>query len=121
MASSQVKGIDELTRKLAALAKKATPQQLEAALRSGALLIEGDAKRLAPYLTGTLRRSIHTETSSDRGGAQARVGTNVEYAPHLEFGTRRQRPQPYLRPAFDGAKNRVRQEVADALKDMVKP
>lgn len=31
----------------------------------------------------------------------AHVGTNVEYAPYVEYGTRRMGAQPYLRPAMD--------------------
>lgn len=33
------------------------------------------------------------------GDAVYLVGTNVEYSIYVEFGTSRQRPQPYLRPA----------------------
>ena len=29
------------------------------------------------------------------------IGTNVEYAPYVEFGTRRMDPQPYLFPAVE--------------------
>ena len=32
---------------------------------------------------------------------EAYVGTNLEYAPYQEFGTRTMTPQPYLRPAID--------------------
>ena len=31
------------------------------------------------------------------------VGTNVAYAPHVEFGTVRQSAQPFLRPALGAA------------------
>lgn len=34
---------------------------LKTALRAGAEIIRVDASRRAPYKTGTLRRSIHTE------------------------------------------------------------
>lgn len=37
--------------------------------------------------------------------ATAWVGTNVFYAPYVEYGTRRQQPQPYLRPALDVVRN----------------
>ena len=37
-----------------------------------------------------------------KGGeiAVIRIGSNVEYAPFLEFGTERNRPQPFLLPAY---------------------
>ena len=48
--------------------------------------------------------------------AHARIGTNIEYGPHVELGTSRQRAQPYLRPAYDEKRNEALQEVANALK-----
>ena len=53
------------------------------ALRKSCLLVEEDAKKLCPVETGTLRRSIHTTLHSDYG----EVGTNLHYAPYVEFGT----------------------------------
>jgi HK97 gp10 family phage protein len=58
--------------------------------------------------TGTLRNSIaHEVVSSQR----VRVGTNVEYAPFLEFGTARMAPRPFMRPALAMS----RQQMADAI------
>lgn len=79
--------------------------------------------------TGRLRASISTnwvESSMGRGlvGSQADtsegvgkpekedrfvvvVGTNVKYAPYLEFGTRRMGPRPFVRPAFDRMRHRL--------------
>lgn len=37
------------------------------------------------------------------GTAEYRVGTNVEYAVYVEFGTSSQEAQPYLRPAVEQA------------------
>lgn len=59
------------------------------------LTAEGFAKKLAPVDTGRLRNSITHETDDNA----AYIGTNVEYAPHVEFGTIHQKAQPYLRPA----------------------
>lgn len=78
------------------------------------LLVEGDAKRLCPVDTGRLRSSITTEIKYGRNNPIASVGTNVEYAPYVEFGTGErgdqsvdhridwlgQPPHPYLRPAL---------------------
>jgi len=35
------------------------------------------------------------------------VGTNVEYAPYVEYGTKRMKKQPYLRPAMDENGDRI--------------
>lgn len=56
------------------------------------------AKQLCPVDTGRLRNSItHEQYDTDT----EIVGTNVEYAPFVELGTRRQKAQPYLRPAAE--------------------
>lgn len=116
-----MRGDDELVATLRKLAGKATKAQARAALMAGALPIQTAAVQKAPVLTGTLRRSIHTETAETADGAVARVGTNVEYAPHQEFGTSRMAGQPYLRPAYDEKKNEALREIGRALTEMVTP
>lgn len=120
-ASAKLRGDDELVAKLQKLAGKATKAQARAALMAGALPIQTAAVQKAPVLTGTLRRSIHTETAETSDGAVARVGTNVEYAPAQEFGTSRMAGQPYLRPAYDEKKGEALRETARALTEMVTP
>lgn len=116
-----VRGDAELAAKLRRLAGKATPAQARAALMAGGLPIQTAAAQKARVRTGTLRRSIHTETAETSEGAVARVGTNVEYAPHQEFGTSRMSGQPYLRPAYDEKRGEALKEIAGALKEMVTP
>lgn len=116
-----IRGIDELIGKFQALADEATPAQLRAALMVGAMPIQTAAVQKAPVLTGTLRSSIHTETAETDNGAVARIGTNVEYAIHQEFGTRKMAAQPYLRPAFDEQRDAALDEIGRALTKMVTP
>lgn len=71
-------------------------------LRRG-IRVETLAKRLCPVDTGRLRSSITHALGKDSRSIYCDVGTNVEYAPYVEFGTSRQRPQPYLRPALGAA------------------
>lgn len=118
---AEVKGVKQLNVKLNGLIKKASGAQLATALRAGGLVIEVPAKAKAPVLTSNLRRSIHTEVSSSGERAEARIGTNVEYGPHVEFGTSRQPAQPYLRPAYDENKGKAIDEVADVLKELATP
>lgn len=118
---AKVEGVDELVKKLQAMADKATPSQLRAALLAGAQPIQSVAVQKAPVLTGTLRRSIHTETTETKDGAVARIGTNVEYAIHQEFGTSRMRGTPFLRPAFNEQQRAALGEIKRALEVMVRP
>ena len=62
-----------------------------------ALNIDREAKKLVPVDTGRLKTSI----GIDRGEMMADIGTNVYYAPYVEFGTSRQSAQPYLIPSFE--------------------
>jgi HK97 gp10 family phage protein len=55
------------------------------------------------YVGGTLRSSLTWELVSEGGGLSAKVGTNVEYAPFVELGTRYMKAQPYLVPALQEA------------------
>lgn len=74
-------------------------------LARGAVKVTRRAKELAPVDTGRLRSSIANEIGHDDRGLVARIGTDVTYARHVEFGTRRMRAQPFLRPALDAARS----------------
>jgi len=60
--------------------------------------IEGRAKLKAPVDTGYLQNSIR---SSRVGPTSWKIEAGAEYAAHVEYGTRFQAAQPYLRPALD--------------------
>ncbi len=83
----EVKGLQELSKKMRDLAKT-----VPGILPKVALLIENQAKinasgRPGPKVqTGRLRASITTELDSGRPPQWARVGTNVQYASFVEFG-----------------------------------
>jgi HK97 gp10 family phage protein len=64
-----------------------------------AALAEREAKARAPVRTGKLRNGItgrHEDTT-------AILENGVEYAPHVEFGTRHTRAQPHMRPGMEAA------------------
>lgn len=52
-------------------------------LTQACMLVESSAKEKCPVNTGNLRNSITYEINDNVGI----VGTNVEYAPYVEFGT----------------------------------
>lgn len=72
-------------------------------LQRRALQVDRAAKRLCPVDTGRLRSSITNELGADAEGLLATVGTNVEYAPHIELGTSKMAAQPFLLPALEAA------------------
>lgn len=97
---------------------------MDRALPTIGLFLQGEAMVRVPVKSGRLRGSLTHATS--RGQSNARhpakptdvvnrpydkeevwVGTNVEYAPYVEYGTKRMKAQPYLRPALDDNRDRV--------------
>jgi len=121
-------------------------KRIKKALRKAALMVERSAKKEAPVLTGTLKRSIisnwygasaarqiawsdELKVVKDKKTGQPRtvrvkagksrieppksrmaiVGTNVEYAPYVEMGTRFWPGKPYLRPALEMNKDKIKQ------------
>ena len=105
----------ELANKLRSYSSKAE-MQLEKAVLKGALKIEGDAKRRCAVDTGYLRASITHQFYKQGSEPFALVGTNTDYAPHLEEGTSRQAPQPYMRPAFEENIGEIQQDIKAAFK-----
>lgn len=52
--------------------------------------------------TGNLRSSLEARSAIQTDERSATVGTNVEYAPYVEFGTSRgMKPRPYIRPCIE--------------------
>jgi HK97 gp10 family phage protein len=75
------------------------------------LVAEGYAKKACPVDTGRLRNSI-THAVEDKA---VYIGTNVEYAPHVEYGTIKQKAQPFLRPAATEHTSTYKQIILDAF------
>lgn len=124
----EVIGVDALMAKLSAV-------DLEEALNDSCLLVENTAKENCPVDSGQLRNSITSNVRGETG----EVGTNVEYAPYVEYGTgvfnpgrltpwsyqdasgkwhttTGQKPQPFLVPALDSN----RDEILNIFKEKVK-
>lgn len=63
--------------------------------------------------TGTLRRSVTTQV--DESTLTGKVGSNIEYAPELEFGSSRIAPRPWLRPALEQNEKNIEKILAQAV------
>lgn len=97
------------------LIDQATDEAIERALEAIGLQAEGYAKMLCPVDTGRLRNSItHTYDASEQ---KAYVGTNVEYAAYVEYGTSKTKPQPYIRPAVADHGDEYKEIVENFLKN----
>ncbi len=118
------------------------------ALTRGAILVEGRAKRRCPVKTGRLRASItHSPPQNTARGVMVRVGTDVEYAAFVEFGTGRRgagstlttsaqqeasrigyrhgtrvgmKAQPFLFPAFEESTDEVLSDIRLAVQNKIR-
>lgn len=114
-------------------------------MEKACLIVENTAKELCPVDTGQLRGSIsHTLTN---GGKTGEIGTNVEYAPYVEFGTglfsslgtgrtdvpwryqspdgkwhstSGQKPQPYLMPSLLTNRDRILQIFKNEIRNQMR-
>lgn len=97
--ASDISGLVEVRADNREAIANAIDMALVTALEEVGLVAEGYAKRACPVDTGRLRNSITHIV--DEGTRHVAIGTNVEYAPYVELGTTRQKPQPYLKPAAE--------------------
>lgn len=138
-----IENLDKLLTKL----KNLKTVSVEQAVNEACILVENDAKKRCPVDTGELRMSITheiEETSENR--TTGAVGTNLEYAPYVEFGTGifsslgngrqdrwsykdakgewhstiGQQPQPYLHPALDDNREEVKKLIQKKIEEGVK-
>ncbi len=138
-----IENLDKLLTKLENL----KTVSVEQAVNEACILVENDAKKRCPVDTGELRMSITheiEETSENR--TTGAVGTNLEYAPYVEFGTGifsslgngrqdrwsykdakgewhstiGQQPQPYLHPALDDNREEVKKLIQKKIEEGVK-
>lgn len=128
------KVIRKNARKYPELIAGITPRFLEEA----SIAVQADAKRNAPNKTGNLEGSITREVKS----GYAIVGTNVEYAEYVEYGTRPHyigasvnirgvgwrfignhpgtTAQPFMRPAIDTNRKKLVSRLADMIRRAVR-
>ena len=131
--------IDSLVLKL----KKLENFDLSIPLEEACLVVENAAKKKVPVDTGNLRSSITYDVDGDEGV----IGTNVEYAPYVEFGTglfssqgdgrtdvpwryqdakgewhttSGQEPQPYLQPALQESRGQIEEIFKNAIEEAMK-
>ena len=79
---------------------------------NGVQLVQGAQKR-SPVDTGALRRSIRL--SLENNNLKAVVKTNVPYAKFVEYGTIRQKAQPYMRPSLRVQKAKFVKAIKNAI------
>lgn len=141
----EIEGLDGVIQTLDKLSGKET---VHSAIMDGLMdagkLIQQTAKNICPVDTGQLRNSIEVTSVEDK----VEIGTNVEYAPYVEYGTgylgdssvphtkkeswvyrgadgnfytsHGQSPQPFLYPAFNAHITTIKTKVKESLQNGIK-
>lgn len=137
--ATKVLNLDSLLKKLDNLADI----DLSPAMEKACMLVENEAKRTVHVDTGQLRNSIKHEVIGTKREITGVVGSNVEYAPYVEYGTgiyainndgrqtpwvyydektgkkvwtRGSHPYPFLEPALLVNEDSIKELFKDAIK-----
>lgn len=108
----EIRGLEELQRDLEKAAQK-LPPGLERVMGKATLVVERRAKKVVAVDTGRLRASIAPEVRRIGGEVRGIVGSNVEYAPYVELGTRYMKARPYLARALEEKKKAILKILGD--------
>jgi HK97 gp10 family phage protein len=119
--------------------------QAEKGMQKIGNIIATQAKLLAPVKTGRLRRSIASRVEREGDDIKVVIGTNLEYAPFVEYGTGiftthpdggrqtawryqnaegqwfttvGQKPQPFLMPAFHAKQSQIERIFEQVLREL---
>lgn len=137
--SNNIDGLEAILAKFDSLADV---EKLKKQMGKACALVERSAKQNAPKGTGELRRSITSKVEADADEIKGVVFSPLEYAPYIEYGTglfaeaegradvpwcyqddegnwhstSGQPPRPYLRPALNDNRERIKEMLKDGLK-----
>lgn len=106
-----IKGMEPL---IAKLEKGLKIEPVKEVVKMNGAELHKRAQRSAPVDTGHLKRSI--VISMGENGLKAEVKPTADYAPYVEFGTRFQTAQPFMRPSYQ----KQREKFLADLKRLVK-
>lgn len=119
-----VLGLKEVDAAFQELGRSISRQVALKGLRAGGEIIAKRARELAPKDEMHLSESIDVSTKlTQRQKAKHQkaapvemfVGANNPAAVPQEFGTFKEPPQPFMRPAFDGTKDEALKRISDTL------
>lgn len=94
--SLSLKGIDQLVKHLD---KAASLRDVQQVVKSNTSKMTTSMQKNAPVDTGYMKRSIKMELTE--GGFSGEAGPHTDYSAYLEYVTRFQAAQPFVKPSFD--------------------
>jgi HK97 gp10 family phage protein len=106
----QVEVDDQATPMLEAALEK-IQDQINAGLDEAGQEIVIYAQQIVPVRTGFLRSSIGYEVAD----GTLIIRATAKYAAYVEWGTRRARAQPYIRPSIDAYMTRITSSIIEQV------
>ena len=112
---------NNLTRTFLMLSEK-IKDETKKVLIEGAEMVVNDAKNLVPVKTGDLKNSI--TYSVNKNGTSAKISApaknkdGIAYGQYVEFWPGRE--HPFLYPAMDINRKKIKDMIADALRGAIK-
>lgn len=111
----KIEGLEELQAKLK---KNVQMDDVKTVVRHNGqqmaekMIKNADFKR--GYATGQTKRSITLEIED--GGMTAKTGPETEYSCYVEYGTRFMDAQPFVRPSYNGQKEKFKSDLNKLMK-----
>ena len=114
----KIDGLDELMKELA---KKVDGAQeiLDNATDEASKLVMSKAKSLAPVDSGNLRQSLdtHEEKQKSKNKSVHQVATDdAFYGIFQEYGTKNHPAKPFMRPALQKSKSKIKKIIQEHIK-----
>jgi len=119
--SKHTENLDEIFQRLMEWGDEAVDIS-EESLTEALELVLREAKKRVPVRTGKLRDSLRIRKRRRGSTVMGTVGSSLDYAPPVEFGSRHFKsnvyikPQPYLYPAIDDNRERIKEIFARNLR-----
>ena len=121
--SFTLKGLEKVEK---ALSKATIETPLGQAVKKITLFLDRETKMATPVDTGRLRSSITSKVESTPLGVWGRVGTNVNYATFVEYGTRKMEARHIEGSAvrvkgtgpFTHAMSKLQERIGEFVKDL---
>lgn len=148
-AAVDIKGLKELHAKMEQVITDFHGRPMLEAMRDSTLIVTRAATQLAPVDTGRLRASITPDVQVQGDIVLGIVGSNVTYAPYIEYGTRPHFPpvgalevwasrhgmeayvvaraisrrgtkaQAFLMPAFEKSQSYIERRIGQAVEGII--
>jgi len=131
--SVKIEGLKELEKKMIELGPKIGRKALKGALVAGAIVVRKEAQRLAPALTGRLRKAMYVKKMGKpnpfkenvifgvrHGRKMSKRDLDAYYWSFLEFGTKFIKKISFVQMAFQKTQTRVLERIKEVLIKKIK-